>query len=756
MKLKYLLPICLLILFSLAACTSSTEPVSVTQSAATATEVVNTAVPAITPTLEIESATPVSAASVTPEVTSTPVVAPTPEEAPAWLTYHNGFYGYVISYPPEAQLTTEGVSGFPTEELPEDMTETAYRNQLAETYPGDICVSLSLGAGSVHILAPEENGGKYAGPCPGLGIGAYDVVEISETVEVNGRSYLAEGFQVNEQDEAATFRSEFFHIQLGDGTQITYVAGPEFSATYETDYEAAQAEYLAAKAQLLQMIESYQPSGQATEPLITEAPAAISSEELAQRIENGLAWTAVSGVDGFPLKQLTGFEYGFRYAGYGYCEFGPYRWLTDDQLMLFPVVGYTTWFENPTGGKVTQALIFNATDSTAWLPDTPRTDVCDLPVWSSSRQQIIEASNGEVRLRDLTGSIAETYAGSQPLFISPSGERLLAGPNWIDLSTGEVVSLNGWPRVKFPRPAWSSDETEIFECCFSYANAVTNENWTRGGFPGVEITGIGVGPGHYGSQSLWLADDTRIMIQPDAIYFQDEAQRPVLPLIEPESQTYVDMIELLDLPETVIDCGPFIAPSGSHLWLSCAERVSDDYQPYAVTYLIALPSLETVPLNGHLMFRGWSSDGRFLTYNEITDEQTNSGATWLMSSTGEQQQLAEQPTDSATWHPTEPIVALRYDDSQQLLFVQVETGQSRRLAFPHKISRLVWQPTGNGVALFAEDIIYWLSDPFAPDSQPVPVTSPMPEVNTLRWSPNGRNIAFISENDFYVVEIVNE
>lgn len=179
------------------------------------------------------------------------------------------------------------------------------------------------------------------------------------------------------------------------------------------------------------------------------APPSISPEALAQRVENGLSFTAVPGIEGFPLRLLSGFEYGFRYSNY--CKFGPYHWLTDEQLMLYPTVAYTSWFEGPTFGQSTQPIVFNLTDGTGWLPEIPHTDVCNLPVWSESRQQLIEASEGEVRLRDLAGNVMETYPGSMPLFIAPSGQRLLAGQNWIDLTTGEVVSLTGWQRVKFPR-----------------------------------------------------------------------------------------------------------------------------------------------------------------------------------------------------------------------------------------------------------------------------------------------------------------
>jgi hypothetical protein len=183
-----------------------------------------------------------------------------------WLAYHSDYYSYSISYPPEATIHTEGVQGFPTEELPENMTATAYLNRLKETYPDDICVSISLNVGSVHILAPPEAGGKYANICPGLGIGDYDLIEISETVTVNGQPFTATGFTVHERDEAGTFRSEFFIFSLDDGIRITVAVGPENSPQYESDYNAAYAAYLAEKELLLQLIDSYRSTAESEEP----------------------------------------------------------------------------------------------------------------------------------------------------------------------------------------------------------------------------------------------------------------------------------------------------------------------------------------------------------------------------------------------------------------------------------------------------------------------------------------------------------
>src|SRR5690606_33891602 len=94
-----------------------------------------------------------------------------------WVLYESEFYGYQLRYPEEATVRRSGVSGFFPEEKPAGVSDEAYLAQIKEAYPAvDICLNVSLKEGFVAIMAPPEKGGKYGGICPGLGIGAYDVV----------------------------------------------------------------------------------------------------------------------------------------------------------------------------------------------------------------------------------------------------------------------------------------------------------------------------------------------------------------------------------------------------------------------------------------------------------------------------------------------------------------------------------------------------------------------------------------------------
>lgn len=180
--------------------------------------------------------------------TPQPTIATTTD---GWFIYDSAYYSYTIAYPPEATLQMEGVSGFPTDEQPTDLSFEEYMEQLQETYPEDICLVITYEAGFVSVLAPFENGGKYADVCPGMGIG-YDAEPISKTVMVNDMPYLAEGYSTLETDDGV-WHGEFLDLRLEDGTRLAFGGGFGGQTTREA--------YAALEQVLLRIINSLVKAG---------------------------------------------------------------------------------------------------------------------------------------------------------------------------------------------------------------------------------------------------------------------------------------------------------------------------------------------------------------------------------------------------------------------------------------------------------------------------------------------------------------
>jgi hypothetical protein len=492
-------------------------------------------------------------------------------------------------------------------------------------------------------------------------------------------------------------------------------------------------------------------------PRTTAVPPTATPFPTTDELLAALTWQTTASVGGFPLQRLAGWANGFRDADY--CRYGPYRWLDGENLLLMPVIGYGGWPEEAPS-QITQPVVIRLGENRAWAIATPE-EFCQLPLWSESRQQLVEATAGEVRLWHLDGSLAETHPGQRPLHLAPSGRRLLAGITWIDLESGQTVDFPEWAATSYAVPGWTADEQRLFACCFSYADARSGQSWTRAEFPGMFVGGRGSWPGEETfSVSQWLPGDKLVMVQELGIFFfatGTEGPPPkVAPVFEPETQSYSDLIRTLDL-DTPPYCWTQIAPGGGHLWLGCTLQRQDQLFPYDPSYLVTLPSLDTIPAGGTLQFQSWSADGRFLIYNEAATGGEETGPAWLMGVDGRRRQLAETAVKSSLWHEDEAAVALHFDDEHRLHFFHAEREVSRRLEMAQPVTRVAWQPGSWGLALLtANGRAWWLADAFDAASEPVAVTPALPELHSLRWSPDGTSLAFASENHLYLVTIQSD
>lgn len=191
---------------------------------------------------------PQAAPSVTPEADPTPTSA-APTAIPGWLTYHNAMVGYSFEYPPEASLTSVGVTGYPTEELPPGLEPGQYFATLEATYSEALCAGIELPAAVLTFQAPDDEGGRYAAPCGRSGVGVYDLRSEDLSLTIEGTAYpvsLTRLYEVGTE----TLVGEFGGVMLGDGTRIA------FDGTW-TLHGLTYEDYLADRGKVFQVIESY-------------------------------------------------------------------------------------------------------------------------------------------------------------------------------------------------------------------------------------------------------------------------------------------------------------------------------------------------------------------------------------------------------------------------------------------------------------------------------------------------------------------
>ncbi|MFO7678990.1 MAG: hypothetical protein R6X34_02985 [Chloroflexota bacterium] len=238
-----------------ATASETAEPTAAAALPLTATPRASTASPTLaathtTPFAQVEAngdSYPTATPSLTPTVTPIPV--PTSNVVEGWLMYQNDFFNYRFSYPPEARIRRQGVTGVPIEEVPENMTVEEYWEKLKELYPNNLCISVEYGTGFVIFVPSEEKGGRYTGPCGITGVGDDDIVSLSETVLIDGESYTASGVKFYERGTGA-WQGEFYILKLNDHVAIHYGS-----------LRGTQEQFLDAQETLLQIVTSFRVDG---------------------------------------------------------------------------------------------------------------------------------------------------------------------------------------------------------------------------------------------------------------------------------------------------------------------------------------------------------------------------------------------------------------------------------------------------------------------------------------------------------------
>ena len=468
-----------------------------------------------------------------------------------------------------------------------------------------------------------------------------------------------------------------------------------------------------------------------------------------------LAWGEIEGVSGYPFMALKGWQMGFR--GADYCLTGPYRWLDEEHLLVFPITEHLE-FEEGITADLTQPVVSSLSGEPPWAAGEP-SQSCQLPVWSAAAQRVIEVVGEEVRLRDLEGHLTTRYPGKFPLDLAPSGYRLMAGGTWIDLQSGEVIPVPGWRSGGVSKIGWTADEQRVFGCCISYADLRNGDRWEQTEFPDFFIAGRGSWPGEQlFSVSHWIADDTKVIVDPLAIWFFNTkpSSDSVIPIFDPAGHIYVDLLTELDLG-TPSYCSFSLAPDPNLLWLNCLVEGVGQMLPYEEAYRVDLRSLAVVTVTGQPQLLGWSAVDNYLVYNRSGVSNEVEEKTWIMNGAGEIRPLAHPAATQVIWHPSQPLGILTFDDQTELQIFNARTGEIRTLRMERPILQAIWQPNDGGFVMATQDGgLWWLQDAFTNSSEPVPITPPLPEVSSIRWSPGGSRVVFVSEKALYVVTIPGE
>jgi hypothetical protein len=311
----------------------------------------------------------------------------------------------------------------------------------------------------------------------------------------------------------------------------------------------------------------------------------------------------LDGLNGYPLRKVTGWEYGFRPSGY--C-FGPYQWMDQNHLLLFPLAGQE---ESMGTNQLSLPIVIDLEAGNVWIPSQDNLlslSSCDRPLWSQALNILIAVQGRETIIFSPDGNVRNRYPGVNPS-LSPSGTKLMAGGVWIDLRSGKQVDFSSQGIEGLA--TWSSAENQLYSCCYAYGDARTGKA-DRFELGGLTYVGRDYGSGFTGIKDAWVMNDTYIVTFWD---FQNDNEHDIFPLIEPAAQTYKRLQDLTDIPDDT-DCRlGSVAPDKNKIWVNC-------YQPN--NYLVNLETFAADPYPGNLSLISWSSNSEFAWLRDYTTTDT--------------------------------------------------------------------------------------------------------------------------------------
>lgn len=478
-------------------------------------------------------------------------------------------------------------------------------------------------------------------------------------------------------------------------------------------------------------------------------------ELVSELLRSSISINRLSGPNGHVVKQITGWDYGFRELPK--CQ--KYQWLDSKHLLLYPRTGQASMqvHDGSTAGDLaTEHVVLNLTDGKLWLRPPSSVAVhewdCESIYWSRELGLLIN----QQRYGSQHGPVAEavfTYTfDGQPvaqywgkiLGVSPSGEKILVDEDTIiDLRNNKITDLAWHMNYSVGESStlyWSPDETRLYRCCFYYADLRSGESYNfewgeLHGSDGKPLT-TSMHPHQYGA---WVRNGSYFLIVWDywTIFYGDP-----IPMFSPAEKKYYDIASIAEIPaEVVATSSSDISPDGTYLWM---KGYGEDGQYHG--FLINLLDFETSSYDKAINDFEWSPDSRF-AWMSIYE---SSKILILSADENTLKPLPAQPTSELFWHPGGHRLTYLTEDDQVLTFLDAKDMSVQNWNLPFPCYDLLWSPDGAHIALTAKDGSLWQAD--YPGMENVEqLTAPM-AMKDLSWSPDGSAIAFISGSDMYVVE----
>jgi hypothetical protein len=472
---------------------------------------------------------------------------------------------------------------------------------------------------------------------------------------------------------------------------------------------------------------------------------------------------ALEGINGYQIRQITGWDYGFGGDMWQYSCSG-YYWLDINHILLYPKAGQQVEFYGDGASRasniVPQPVVMNVDNGAIWLPPVP-SRTCQHVYWSPELEILItsEMHNGISTVSTYTkdGYRLASYPG-RLLDISPRGTKILISENTlIDLRTNKTIRL-AWSLDDYYEPILSDlywtypDETRVYRCCYFYADLSTgiSHRFARSDFR--DTNGNYLDPsGLWFHQGEWVLDNTYFLVSWLAV---DDGPVRYLPMFDPATKLFYDVWEMAGIPTDWTWLYNDVSPDGNYVWIAGWNE----------SYLVDLITFESL----HYLYHehpytfpdtDWSADSKFVWF-QIQDSDSKSTDFQIVSVADKKSSplpIIPRVDSYHEWHPIEPVAVYPSADEDMLIFLDVTTMSFHELPFTlqkqtYDNAHFAWNPKGEKLALVAEDGSVWQVE--YPDLENLEqLTSSLPDISDLKWLPDGNSISFISGSDIYIVKV---
>jgi len=493
----------------------------------------------------------------------------------------------------------------------------------------------------------------------------------------------------------------------------------------------------------------------------------INPESVPDLLSKAISIQASAGINEHSVQKITGWAYGFRQeACYGY------QWLDSNHLLLYPRTG-----QGQDGfhlGKIdlsSELVVINLTDGRFWLQEslssTPfsflgldcdgiyRSQELGIIISQENSQAVDGSQKEDVIIHTFDGEERARYRGKIS-GVSPKGTKVMVNDNAIiDLHNNKITNLT-WhiDRDKdyslgiSPKLYWSSDETQVYRCCFYYANLNTgksyNFEWGDLHGPDGKPMPLPMNPYHTGGQ--WVRNDTYFFPSWD---YMSYAGGPT-GMFSPTTKKYY-FIELSSTPPIDGETRTYtFSPDGMYVWM---RGINSGYGT-AYGFLSNLTTLETTSYDIDTNEFEWSPDGKFACLRSSPGNSSFPLQTNLLSVPNKKLEPINLNSCSS-WRPNDHLLAYFAEEGQVLAIMNPNDMSVKGWKLPSTFIGLIWSPDGNHIALVAKDGSFWRVDypkmeNFEQLTQPMSFT----DVRDIIWSPDSTSIAFVKGSDIYIVDTV--